>query len=190
MCVGVAVPALGEFDLTVDGSNLEGKKSPVSKKGSSSIGSLQLDARESALRQDTVEFFFFLIFLCLFWTYHDECARNVDSIQQHLPVGPQLPALDALDRHVLLAGHGPQSALDVGLEALGDDVEAHGDDAEEAKGQDLHRDTGQRNVLALVHLVEVVGVRDGGAGDHDGTDELEEEGGNVEGHEDGGHPAG
>lgn len=69
-------------------------------------------------------------------------------------------------------------------------MEAHGDDAEQAKGQDLYRDTSQGNVLALVYLGEVVRVGDGGAGDHDGTDELEEESGNIEADEDGGHKAG
>lgn len=53
----------------------------------------------------------------------------------------------------------------------------------------MNRDTRQRNVLALVHLVEVVGVGDGGTGDHDGADKLEKERGDVEGYEDGCHPA-
>lgn len=69
-------------------------------------------------------------------------------------------------------------------------MEAHSDDAEQAKGQDLYRDPRQRNVLALVHLCKVVGIGDGGARDHDGTDKLEEERGDVEGHEDRSYEAG
>lgn len=133
---------------------------------------------------------FFFLGIPLLSTYHDERARDVDSVEQELPVGTQLPALDTLDRDVLLPSNWLESPLHVGLEALGDDMEAHSNDAEETKGQNLHRDTCKGDILALVHLVEVVGIGNRGTGNHDGTDQLEEKGGDVEGYEDGGHPAG
>lgn len=123
-------------------------------------------------------------------TYHDKRARDIDRIQQHLPTGLQLPPFNPLDRDKLLAGDRLQTLLHVGLEPLGDDVEAHGNDAKQAKGQNLHRHTREGNVLAHVHLVEIMFVGNRCSGDHDGADELEEQGGDVEGDKDRGHEAG
>lgn len=132
MRVGVAVPALSEFDLTIYRSNLQNETKSHSQQATPLI--LDLATRQRSAKSQYFPYSSRDVGSGVPETHHDKRTRDVDSIEQHLPVGPQFSALDALDRDVLLAGNRPQPPLHVGLEALGDNVEANGDDAEKTKG--------------------------------------------------------
>lgn len=69
-------------------------------------------------------------------------------------------------------------------------MEASSDYGEEAEPNDLDGHTGQGNVFSTVQLVDGVGVGRGRAGDHDGADELEDQGDDIAADEDGSDPAG
>lgn len=122
-------------------------------------------------------------------THKDQSTRDVDDIEEHLPVRTELP-VKARDHYQFLAGDGLQPLVQVTLEVLGGEVEPGSDYGEQAESNNLDRNTCQGDILAVVQLVQGVGVGRGGAGDHDGADELEEQGDDVAADEYGGDPTG
>lgn len=120
-------------------------------------------------------------------TYKDQSTRDVYDIEEHLPVWTELPVKTG-NRYKFLAGNWLQPLLQVNLEALGGEVEPSSNHGEEAESDNLNRDTGKGDVLAVVQLVYGLGIGRGCAGNHDGTDELEEQGDDIAADEDGCDP--
>lgn len=68
-----------------------------------------------------------------------------------------------------------EAPLEVSLEAFGLEVEADSDEGEEAKGDYLHGDAGQGDVLARLPLAGSVDIGSLRARNHYGTDDLQNE---------------
>lgn len=101
----------------------------------------------------------------------------------------ELPVLKSRHRHHLLARNGLKPLLQIELEASRGEVKSSGNDGEESEADDLDGDTRQGDVLAMVQPVDGIGVGWGCAGNHDGTDELEEQRDDIATDEDGSDPA-
>lgn len=122
-------------------------------------------------------------------TYENHGARSIDDVEQRPPVGLELAPL-ALERDKLVARHRAEPALELGPEPLRREVEPDGDEGEEPECPDLGAHARQRQILALLQLARGVAVGRLRSRDDDGSDELEEEGKNVEPDEDGSEPPG
>lgn len=120
-------------------------------------------------------------------TYKDQGTREIHGIEEHLPVWTELP-VKAGHSHHLLAGNRLQPLLQSILEVLGGEVESSSNNGEEAEADDLDSDTRKGDVLTTLQLVLGIGVGRGGAGNHDSTDELEEQGDDIAADEDGSDP--
>ncbi len=87
----------------------------------------------------------------------DQQASNVDDDEQSLPSLKHLP-LEFVDRAVLIVGVATDSMIEFFGKAARGEVEADGDDAEEAETRDLHAETNQHDCLATVEFFFGVGV--------------------------------
>lgn len=96
---------------------------------------------------------------------------------------------DILFAERLAAGLNFVALNEVHLEPLRGEVEAYGDDAEQAKGGKLENDTGHSQVLAQLNLLHGVRVYRVCRCTYDPANQLEEEGDDIEGDEDGCDPS-
>jgi len=87
----------------------------------------------------------------------DEQTSDINNNQQTLPALEHLPA-QAVDRAVLVVWGAGHAVVEVFGEAPGGEVEADGDDAEEAEAGDLDAEAGQDDGFAAVELLFRVGV--------------------------------